>query len=399
MKTGHATEGAYVGCFFGLFLICMILFCRPLMVEALPESSEKEIVTVGTGTIFDGNRAGAKERAIADALTKGVERDLARRLGRQGMVNGFATIVHEILPAAKEAIENFHILAEEQTDSKVMLLVRLKVNDKLIEERLRDLMIADEEGPPLRVLFLVSHIDLRENRVLYWWGEPDRESPLSPTELILYRVFEEYGFIPVNRLQNVPETAFSEEMKARDLPFEEAVRWGKAFSAHVVVLGACDILEDGSISLTLTALDPETSSLLGRASRTVQSEGSTPDPEAETDMVTKAVSEVTAVLRPHILKGLHSAGRSTSRFEVSLEGLKSFKEFRVFKTFLEQEVAGVNAVTQTRIKGKRLTVMVDFSGAEERFLEMITRHDHLPFRTEWQKTDTGEIILTIRQMP
>ncbi len=369
------------------------------MVAALQEPSEKEILAVGTGTIFDGNRAGAKELAIADALTKGVERDLVRRLGRQGMVNGFATIVHEILPAAKEAIENFHILAEEQTARQLMLLVRLKVNDKLIEEKLKDLMIADEEGPPLRVLFLVSHIDLRGNRVIYWWGEPDRDYPLSPTELILYRVFEEYGFIPVNRLQNVPEMAFSEEMKTRDLPFEEAIRWGQAFSAHVVVLGGCDILKDGSISLTLTALDPETSSLLGRASRTVLSEGSASDPEAETERMTKAVREVTAGLRPDILKGLHSAGRSISRFEVSLEGLKSFKEFRVFKTFLEQEVAGINAVTQTRIKGKRLTVMVDFSGAEERFLDMITRNDHMPFQTEWQKTDAGEIILRIRQVP
>jgi len=396
LNTNHVPKGSYAPSLVRLVLIGMLLLCRPAEVKALTESCEQEIVAIGIGTISDGNLAKAKERAIVDALTKGVERDVARRLGRQGMVNSFATIVHEILPAAKEAIENFHILAEEQTDNQVTLLVRLKVNDKLIEERLRDLAIAVEEGPPVSILFLVSHLEPRGNRMLYWWGEPEKDFPLSPTELILYRVFEEYGYSPINRLQNIPEMEFSEEMKAQDLPIEEAVRWGNAFSANVVVLGGCEILENGSVSLTLTALNPETSTVLGRESRIEPNDGSPSGLGAETERVTKAISKVVAGLTPQVSRGLHSTGRSTSRFEVSLEGLKSFKEFRAFKNFLEQEVAGVNSVTQTRIRGKILTVLIEFSGKEARFWEMVTRDGGLPFQTEAQKTDTGEIILRIR---
>lgn len=396
LKTGHVPKGAYAPILVELFLIGVLLLSWAQKVNALTESSEQEILAIGTGTISDGNFAEAKERAIVDALTKGVERDVARRLGRQRMINSFATIVQEILPAAKEAIENFHILAEEQTGNQYNLLVRLKVNDKLIEERLRDLAITVEEGPPVRILFLVSHFERGRDRMLYWWGEPEKDSPLSPTELMLYRVFEEYGFIPINRLQNIPEIAFSEEMKARDLTFEEAVRWGNAFSANAVVLGGCDILEDGSVSLTLTALNPETSTVLGRESRLEPNNGIDSRPGAATESLTKAINKVVAGLSPQISRGLNSTGWSTSRFEVSLEGLKSFREFRAFKNFLEQKVAGVNSVTQTRIKGKILTVLVEFSGKEERFLEMITRNEHLPFQTEARKTDTGEIILRIR---
>lgn len=396
LKTGHVPKGAYAPILVELLLIGVLLLSWAQKVNALTESSEQEILAIGTGTISDGNFAEAKERAIVDALTKGVERDVARRLGRQGMVNSFATIVQEILPAAKEAIENFHILAEEQTGNQYTLLVRLKVNNKLIEERLRDLAITVEEGPPVRILFLVSHFERGRDRTLYWWGEPEKDSPLSPTELMLYRVFEEYGFIPINRLQNIPEIAFSEEMKARDLTFEEAVRWGNAFSANAVVLGGCDILEDGSVSLTLTALNPETSTVLGRESRLEPNNGIASRPGAATESLTKAINKVVAGLSPQISRGLNSTGWSTSRFEVSLEGLKSFREFRAYKNFLEQEVAGVNSVTQTRIKGKILTVLVEFSGKEERFLEMITRNEHLPFQTEARKTDTGEIILRIR---
>lgn len=396
LNTNHVPKGSYAPSLVRLFLIGLLLLCRPAEVKALTESCEQEIVAIGIGTISDGNLAKAKERAIVDALTKGVERDVARRLGRQGMVNSFATIVHEILPAAKEAIENFHILAEEQADNQITLLVRLKVNDKLIEERLRDLAIAVEEGPPVRILFLVSHLDPRGDRMLYWWGEPEKDFPLNPTELILYRVFEEYGYSPINRLQNIPEMEFSEEMKAQDLPIEEAVRWGNAFSANVVVLGGCEILENGSVSLTLTALNPETSTVLGRESRIEPASGSTSRSGSETELVTKAIRKVVAGLGPQVSRGLNSTGRSTSRFEVSLEGLKSFKEFRTFKHFLEQEVAGVNSVTQTGIRGKILTVSIEFSGKEDRFLEMVTRNGDLPFQTEAQKTDTGEIILRIR---
>ena len=395
MIFNHIPRSLLVPGLMGLVFISIWL-CRPLNADAHTESLEKEILSIGTGKIFKGNLAGAKEAAIGDALKKGVERDLERRLGRQGMVDSFASIVHDILPGAKDAIVNFNILAEDQAGDQYTVLVRLKVNDKLMEERLRGLGALAVKGSPIRVLFLVSHIEPQKNRALYWWGDPRSDAPLSPTELVLYRIFEEYGFSPINRMLNIPEKQFSDEMKALELPFAEAVRWGGVLSANVVVLGRCEVMEGQSVSVNLTAVDSKTSTVLGRESRIERIDGGSSDPGRENDPVTRAISKAVAELSPLIFENFESTDREISQFEMTLEGLKSLGQFREFKAFLQNEIPGVKAVTQTRIKGKSLTVRIDFSGEKEHFLDMVSGYERLPFQAEMTTSEAGEILFNIR---
>ena len=70
-----------------------------------------EIRVIGSSFIVDGNVALAREAAISEALVKGVEEYLIKRLGDQGMINNFPRLVHEIIPRAREQVENFHILS------------------------------------------------------------------------------------------------------------------------------------------------------------------------------------------------------------------------------------------------------------------------------------------------
>ena len=82
-------------------------------VDTKPE--QNEILVIGTGGILDGNVAKARKKAIAEALVKGVEEYLGRRLGSQTMINNFPRLLQDVIPKAREEIENFHILAEDQT--------------------------------------------------------------------------------------------------------------------------------------------------------------------------------------------------------------------------------------------------------------------------------------------
>ena len=70
------------------FLVCCF-FCF-LWLSLLPEATgakqqENEILSIGTATVEDGNLAKAKESAISNALTKGVENYLLHRLGSEGV--------------------------------------------------------------------------------------------------------------------------------------------------------------------------------------------------------------------------------------------------------------------------------------------------------------------------
>ncbi|MBW1912231.1 MAG: hypothetical protein JRI43_03465, partial [Deltaproteobacteria bacterium] len=124
-----------------------------------------------------------------------------------------------------------------------------------MEERLRETGLVLMEGPPLSILFLVSGEDIsEEGKISYWWKEPDSNSGLSNTELALHRVFEERGFSPVNRL-DLPQEGYSPEMIRLDLTDESAIRWGKLFSADVVIVGRSEIIGGETVRVILKALN------------------------------------------------------------------------------------------------------------------------------------------------
>ena len=99
-------------------LLCIFLIALPLPAGASKKSDDNQILAIGTSVIRKENLAKAKKKAISQALMKGIEDYLVRRLGSEGMVNNFQRLVHEIIPVARENIENFHILAEDVVDRR-----------------------------------------------------------------------------------------------------------------------------------------------------------------------------------------------------------------------------------------------------------------------------------------
>lgn len=388
---GRLTAGVFLG-------ICslVLLWCPSVTGETDPKGGGEEILAIGSGRIVDGNVARAKEEALAHALGKGVEAYLTRRLGAQGMINNFPVLIHELVPKARDMIENFLILTEEQADKEVTVLVRVKVNDKLMEERFREIGLYQMEGPALRVLFLVSHRDSREADPLYWWKDPERPAAMTPSEIMVQRIFEERGFRPVNRMLNMTAENVTEEMKALDLTEEDAAKWGALYSADLVIYGECEILQGSSVYLRLSALDVPRGVLVIRDSH-VESldEGGAPG-ESVTTVMERAFSRVVTRMSPHILRASGSGETTVDRLEVILEGLKNFKQFRLFSEFLEKDVKGVRSLRQTRVKGRSITLSVEFSGDRESFLERVTTSENLPFPLDPVEGGEGEIRFHIR---
>jgi len=357
---------------------------------------ENAILVIGTGTILDGNVAKARKMAIAEALVKGVEAYLGRRLGSQTMINNFPRLLQDVIPKAREEIENFHILAEERTDTEYKILVRVKVNDKVMEEKLREIGVILMEGPAIRVLFLVSQTQTRKENIFYWWRDPEIDSAMSLVELALHRVFQERGFQPINRLLKIPEGEYSAEMKALDLSDEDAIRWGELFSADVVVQGRCEIIGGAEVSIVLRALHVENRIMIGRDMQSQRIAEGAGDMEKIVESIEIAVNNVASRLVPEIMMAIELPETKTAKLSLTLKGLRSFGQFRAFKDFLENSVPGVKSVQQTRLRGDSMSVAVEFLGDEEKFVQRVSKHENLPFKADWTRTEQGEIVVLIR---
>jgi len=355
-----------------------------------------EILAIGTGNVVEGNVAKAKETAISNALVKGVEEYLALRLGSQGMMTNFPKLIHDVIPKARDVIENFNILAEEQIDGHYKLLVRLKINEKVMEERFRELGIILTEGPPITILFLVSQHEPLKSEVFYWWKEPHSEAGLAPTDLALYRIFQGHGFSPINRGLRIPEEQYSSGMKELNLSDVDAIRWGEAFTADVVIKGSSEIDEEKEVIVRLTALDIDKGVLIYQDSQTERIDKS-PDRTGQImKALERAIKKLATRMTPLIISAFQVREVQFNQLEIALKGVTNFKQFREFKEFLIKDIKGVKSVRQTRVKANSMSILIEFSGDKEKFLGMVSEHENFPFEADISTTEEGEIIFIIR---
>jgi len=379
-----------------IFIFCLLCLFLPevpfLHAQTEGKPSENEVFAIGTGVIVSGNLARAKENAISQALMEGVENYLVRRLGNQGVANNFQRLIQEIIPKAEEDIENFHILAEDQIGAKWKVLVRLRINDKILNERLRQAGIVFTEGPSIKLLFLVS--EKRGGTVFYWWRDPETRSALSPTELALHNVFQERGFSPINRVLSVPEAQYTEHMLSSELQDVSILRWGTLFSADVVIYGQAEVIEEKEVSISLEAFDVSQGVRICQDILSEPAEG----PEGREriiETIDRAVRLLAARLTPTIIQVSASEQETTNRVEITVKGLSSFKQFRLLRDFLRRDVTGVKSVRQTRIRKDSISIAIEFMGDKYELLDRVLNHENLPFELNLHQTAEDRILLTV----
>jgi hypothetical protein len=348
-----------------------------LSAESGGKPEQNEILAIGTATIVGENLAQAKDRAISQALVKGVETYLLRRLGRQSAVNNFQRLVQGIIPGAKEEIENFNILTEERVEGLYTLLVRIRINEKVLNEKLREAGVVLAEIPQLKVLFLVSK--RLKGGVSYWWKEPEVSSALSPAEVVLHQVFQERGFQPINRTSSVPETEYSEAMRSAELQESDILNWGSLFGADVVIYGQEQGVGEKEIGIGLEAFHVKYGARICRAERTEPIPEEAGNNEGMMKSLSHAVSGLAAEMTPPIIKFALSGGEKTEQFAMTLKGLKSYRQFKDFKDFLQRDVSGVQSVRQTRAGKESTTLAIEFRGDRDGFVRRLLNHENLPF--------------------
>ena len=358
----------------------------------------EEILVIGSGNIKKGNLAVAREKAVSDALSKGVEKYLTTHLGREGIINNFPRLINDIVPGAKEQIENYHIFAEYHTEKHYKILVGLKVNKKVMDEKLKEIGLITIEGPPLKILFLVSEsVKPFEAEASYWWKNPDSGEGLTPTEVTLNRTFQEHGFIPINRLLNVPEEDYSDGMRALDLSDGDAIKWGRLFSSDVVIHGKCEIVARDVVSVTLKAFNVERGRVI---LQDTLNEMIGEDSEAKDEIIQQlemAINSVALRFAPEIIKAIGMPDASINKLDITLKELQNFKQFWDFRGFLEKNIEGVHSVIQTRISNNSISVSVEYSGEREGFLSTVLHHDAFPFPADGHESEGGEMIITIKE--
>lgn len=385
----------------GLLGVSFLFLCLSFIPRGFVATAEtgrsgegNELLSIGKARVAQGNLAQAKEQAISQALAKGVEDYVVHMLGHQRVANNFQRLTEEIIPGLVEGIENFLILAENQVGDEYIIFVRVKVNEKLIEERLTESGLALMEGPSLRVLFLVSEV--RDGSVSYWWKDPDERPAFSATELALHNAFLRHGFSPINRA-NVPEVPSSPEMRLPDLASSDALTWGRLFGADVVIYGQSSVLGSKEVSVNLQALSVKGAVRTGHGTEKAVLEKGPDHKAAVSKALDKVVGRLAKRLVPEIMKAASAGGVTARHLEVTLKALLNPGQYRAFRDFLQEDVVGVNSVRQTRMGYDYMSLDIEFLGEKDEFVKLVLNHKRLPFPLDLNETEKGELIFSMRR--
>jgi hypothetical protein len=378
---------------FILFILLLSAACFYNMLRSASASAgdKPDILAVGEGRIKGNNTADAKNEAIANALKKGIEEYLSGRLGSQGMIGNFSVLINEVIPSAEAAVENFHILAEEKKGEKYSILMRVRVNEKLIEQKLRDLGIVNAETASIKVLFLVSQVQDFSKGAFFWWKNPEAGTAMTATELKLYNAFQQQGLEPVNRLSNSAE-GYSDGMKKPELSNEDASAWGKIFSADIVIRGRAAITSDNSVSVDLDAINTADGTIIGRTNQKEPLNPSDPGEARFANAAGTAINSASIQLAPKILKLSGKTSGNSNRIEITLTDINNFDELRTFKKFLEEEISGVKSARQSRIKGRAMTLSIEYTGSRDVLLSRLKGNVRLPLQGDISAEGEGIAI-------
>lgn len=375
-----------------VFILCFVMSLVPVGLMASPEATGGEIYAVGAAVIYKGNLAQAKEKAISQALLKGMKDYLVKRLGSDGMINNFSRVVQEIFPSAREGVENFHILAADQTGKEYHILVRLRINTGIIEEKLRRAGLVILSGPSIKVLLMVSEKDDLQTR--HWWGAPDELPSMSSVELILHNALEERGCSPVNRQQIISQTEIRADMKNSELSEQAARDWAKLYNADAVVFGRIENVHNQQVTVGFKAVAVRQESIVfqGEQSRPV-----TLDMASEqSETIDNLIIDMASKMAPLIIQAADVGRKPVYRLQVILTGLKTYKQFMDFREFLTENVLGVKSVKQTRVKKNTISAEVVFEGEGRKLIESVLNHARLPLLMDGILNEEGNIIFEIK---
>ena len=362
---------------------------KPCLAQQTTAGIGDERILTGTGTIINNNIALARDKAISEAFSKALEGYLVMRLGSDGMARDFQRLDEEILSKAKEVIQDYQMISEFRTDRYVKVLMKIRVNEAVLEEHLKSMGLLEGQSIEVAVLFMVS--ETKEGApTAYWWGNPSDQTAITQTELSLSRIFEQKGFRVINRSFYPPEGSYDEDMLDLNLRDAEAVKWGKLLSAQTVITGEANVYDPPGASVFLRAIRVVDGAVIAQGYRKVTLDASS---SADESAIETASNRWANDMVPYIIAGVSPEQESVKKLIISITGFKSFGEFLLFSKFLKNNFPEIESALETSLRRDLVRVAVKIHGDAKGLSKKILDHPEKPF--EFEIYEVSELGFTV----
>lgn len=331
----------------------------------------RAIDVIGRGRIYRDDVAGARDKAIEDALQGVVEQAVGLVVSLESVVQDFQLLSDQVYDQTDTFIHDYKVLTESRSGPYYRVVVQATVSMNAIQDKLQHIgILVNHKGVPT-VMFFLSEQNIDEPLPRYWWGQTPLGTQLSVTEKALSDYMRGKGFIIVDRAAIDRDIKPGPEYVGSELSDVAAAELGKEFGADLVIVGKAVARYSGnvtdvnmkSIQATVSTRAIRTDSVMCIASSqgtmaAAHSDGTVGGTEA----LILSASEVARDLARQIVANWRRDARQPVLVELIVKGIKEYADFVRFRTHLRKHVRGVRNVYLRSIRAGEAKMDVDVMG-------------------------------------
>jgi len=352
-------------------LVITIILVMIWVIVGVAQIPGNQIQATGVGSIFNGDVAAARDRAIDDALRKAVEQALGTYIDAQTKVENYMVVEDRILSWSRGYVSNWKILSEMKKTPElyeVQVMATVNVNDLQRDaEAVRNLI--QNMGNP-RIMFLIDEQNIGESYDRYHYFEVN----MTAAETAMMNKFLEKNF-------DVVDPATVRQNKKRDAVLAAINGDRKAAAAIAASVDAEVVVTGKAIAKVATGINLAgmkscqaniTARVIDADVGTVIATGSKHAAYPHIDEVTggtlaiqKAADALSDELIGKILEKWRQRYYQYNSVKLFVSGLENYRQASDFKNALQFTTRGVKNIFQRSVTGGMAEFDLQISGNAE----------------------------------
>ena len=362
-----------------LYVLVLLAIVVPVSNAQVEEQSLiKTVVVIGTGDIYRGDSARARETAVAASLVLAVDMVTVEILPIESIVRNFKAINEIIYSRTGELIQGYKVLAEFPAEKQYRVMVQAAVSIKALEEKLLEagIMVAKKVMP--KTLFLVAEQHFEDNLLNYWWGK-DSAFFQAIAEVSMAETLSSENFSIIDHDLVRLNAELYDVYDKPDLNNQEAAALGNLLQAEVVIFGKSNAfivsntmgtnIKSFKGSVAVRAIRTDTGDQIASTTQSAVTANSD-EIAGSREALTIAGALAGKELASQIAAAWQQEDQSHGMVEIVLEGTGNLANFIKFRSMLK-DMPGVEEMQIKEIKSDQAIIMVSFQGSAKELADAL----------------------------
>ena len=362
-----------------IHLIILVAVLLILVIGAFAQS--KEIKAKGYGTIYDNNKAAARDKAIEDAQRKAVEQAMGTMISSESVTKNFQLVSDRILSLSSGYIEKYRVISEKEVDGEVEVEIAAIVGMSKLNDSVQAIKNLIRRMDRPKIMVLIAEQSIREegqqlsekrggNAVL-------SSTSLGVVENVLIEFFRAKGFDFVDRQALAGQIEIADPLtlvndkerikKIANLTDAQVAIFGQAQARNT---GEVQGIYSGQANISLRALKTDTGEII--AATNAHAAVPFVDPStANTKALSEAAKKISQKLMDQILSQWQSESSGSRSICLVIKGVK-YADVKKLRSWLTKYVRGVKSVHQRYVKDGIAELDLDIQGSAQNLADELS---------------------------